>query len=313
MFYSKYSDYSPEQIKTENYEKLCKQFLSIAKDDKVKEKMQAVLYEGGYDDFSVNTGLTKNNEFIERKKRIGYAYLLATNPETFDILMQHDINLFHGTNANALPNILKYGMQSVDEQSSKCIVTSTGEEWSRIGGKRAFISFTDDIDTALDYASITPLEDKSIQESFGVLIGLSSTSLSKMKTCHVHSDLPEIGIMHNIPLEHIKIIAVPEDKVEFVRKLVGNNDIIVTPISIDEKFYYVDSDFGEISFDAEKAKQLAQGGKKITRTNFNAVEIAEISKTRKVSGIKSIYEKIKEKMNNRGKKNGKDSRDTGCM
>lgn len=309
MFYNKYSDYSPEQIKTEKYEALCQELLGMAKNDKVKEQMEAILYEGGYGDFSVNTELTKNNEFIERKKRIGYAYILATHPETFDILTQNDVNLFHGTNANALPNILKYGMQSVDEQSSKGITSSTGEEWSRIGGKRSFISFTDDIDTALDYASITPQKDKLTQESFGVLIGMSSSSLRQMKTCHVHSDLPEVGIMDNIPLEHIKTIAVPEDKVEFVRKLVADKEIIVIPISIDEKFYYVDSEFGEISFDAEKAKQLAEPKKQVKRTNFNSKKIAEMSKTRKVSGIRSIYEKIKETIKNRGKENGKDTRD----
>lgn len=309
MFYNKYSDYSLEQIKTEKYEALCQELLSMAKNDKVKEKMKAILYEGGYGNFSVNTGLTKNNEFIERKKRIGYAYILATNPETLDILTRNNINLFHGTNANALPNILKYGMQSVDEQSSKGIDSLTGEKWSRIGGKRSFISFTDDIDTSLDYASVTPETDKFTHESFGVIIGISSNSLKQLKTCRVHADLPEVGIMDSIPLEHIKTIAVPEDKVEFVRKLVGDNEIIVSPISIDEKFYYVDSEFGEISFDAEKAKQLAEQKKQVTRTKFNSKEMAEMSKTRKVSGIRSIYEKINETIKNRGKENGKDTRD----
>lgn len=305
MFYNKYSDYSPEQIKTEKYEALCQELLGMAKNGKVKEQMKAILYEGGYGNFSVNTGLTKNNEFIERKKRIGYAYILATNPETFDILTRNNINLFHGTNANALPNILKYGMQSVDKQSSKGIDSLTGEKWSRIGGKRSFISFTDDIDTSLDYASVTPETDKFTQESFGVIIGISSNSLKQLKTCRVHSDLPEVGIMDSIPLEHIKIIAVPEDKVEFVRKLVGDNEIIVSPISIYEKFYYIDSEFGEISFDTKLAEQK----KEVTRTNFNAKAISKMSKTRKVSGIRSIYEKIKETIKNRGKENGKDTRD----
>lgn len=309
MFYNKYSDYSPEQIKTEKYEALCQELLSMAKNDKVKEQMEAILYEGGYGNFSVNTGITKNNEFIERKKRIGYAYILATNPETLDIITQNGINLFHGTNANALPNILKYGMQSVDEQSSKGIDSSTGEKWSRIGGKRSFISFTDDIDTSLDYASCTPEGDKFTQESFGVIIGISSNSLKELKTCRVLSDLPEVGIIDSIPLEHIKTIAVPEDKVEFVRKLVGNNEIIVTPINIDERFYYVDYDFGEISFDIEKIKQLTEQKKQVSRTNFNSKEMEEISKTRKISGVHSIYEKIKEAIKNRGKENGKDTRD----
>ncbi len=40
MFYSKYSDFSPEQIITEDYEKLCIQLLSIVKDEQIKEKMK---------------------------------------------------------------------------------------------------------------------------------------------------------------------------------------------------------------------------------------------------------------------------------
>lgn len=107
------------------YDQLCNQFLEMTKDNNIKEKIQSILYKGGYKDFSVNTGLTKNNQFIEIKKRIGYAYLLATNPETFDILNKNDINLFHGTNANALPNILKYGMQSVDKQVNAGLNVST--------------------------------------------------------------------------------------------------------------------------------------------------------------------------------------------
>lgn len=174
MFYSKYSDWSPEEIMSEDYENLCKHLLSMAKDEKIKSRMQGILYEGGYDGFLVDTGLTRNDPCMERKRRIGFAYLLATNPETFDIMVNNNINLFHGTNANALSNILKYGMQSVDEQAKKDIVTSTGEEWSRIGGKRSFISFTDDLDTALDYASCYNSKANIYEQTFSILIGISS-------------------------------------------------------------------------------------------------------------------------------------------
>ena len=308
MFYNKYSDYSPEQITSEQYEALCNKLLAMARNNQVKEKMKAILYEGGYGDFSVNTELMKNDEFIERKKRIGYTYILATNPETADILVQNNINIFHGTNANALPNILKYGMQSVDEQANNGIVSSSGEEWSRINGKRDFISFTDDIDTALDYASISPKENKLSQESFGVLIGMSSKNLRQLRTCSVHSDLPEIGIMGNLPLEYINSIAVPEDKVEFVRKLVGDQEIIVLPVAIDEKFYYISSGFGEISIDTEKAKKIAK--KTSTRNKLNSKDMSEMSKTRKSSGIRYIYEQIKERIiNYKGKMNEEDTRD----
>lgn len=241
--------------------------------------------------------MTRNNPHIERKRRLGFAYVLATNPETFSILTKNNINLFHGTNSNALTNILKYGMQSVNELSTKGIDASTGEKWSRIGGKRSFISFTDDIDTAMDYASLTNEENEvSQEETFGILIGLSSKCLKELKTCRIDSDIPEIGIMDNVPLEYIEFIAVPEDKVEFVQKMVNNENTKVMPISIKEKFYYVDSDFGEISFDSKKAKQLIQGTPELTQAKDEDRE--PMPKTKK-NLIKNILQTIKNYFANR--------------
>jgi hypothetical protein len=40
MFYSKYSDYLPEQIIDEGYEELCQQFISMAKDDESKRRIE---------------------------------------------------------------------------------------------------------------------------------------------------------------------------------------------------------------------------------------------------------------------------------
>ncbi len=40
MFYSKYSDFSPDQIITKNYENVCVHLLQLAKDDKIREKMK---------------------------------------------------------------------------------------------------------------------------------------------------------------------------------------------------------------------------------------------------------------------------------
>lgn len=53
------------------------------------------------------------------------AYVLATYPETFEVLSENNIDLFHGTNINALPDILKYGMNSLQELSNKGITVST--------------------------------------------------------------------------------------------------------------------------------------------------------------------------------------------
>lgn len=117
--------------------------------------------------------------------------MLATNPETFEILEKNNIDLFHGTNANALPTILKYGLNSLAELSEKGIPVLTGEEWSRVAGaERRFISFADSLTTATDYA----ISKDSSEMSFGVILGISSDNLEQLKTCMVQSSIPEIGI-----------------------------------------------------------------------------------------------------------------------
>lgn len=162
--------------------------------------------------------------------------MLATHPETFEIMTKHNINLFHGTKFDALHNILNYGMNSIDELSKKGITISTGERWSRTNGKRDFISFTDDLDTALGYASIQNSQDKQNSSDFGILIGISSDDVKQMKTCSVHSEVPEIGVMNNVPLEYIKFIAKIKELMEEKEKAK--------------------------TFDSESVKKLAEGRKK---------------------------------------------------
>jgi hypothetical protein len=277
--------------------------------NKLKQKWNGILYEGGYDDFTVNTDMTKNNPDIERKKRAGYAYLLATNPETFELMVNNNVNLFHGTNSDALPNILKYGMNSVDELTKKGITVSTGEEWSRIGGKRNFISFSDDLDTASDYATLHSSKENSEEASFSVVLGISSNDAKHMKSFRVPSDLPEIGIMNNVPLEYIKFIAVPKSKVEFVRKLVNDERIIVTSMDMEEKFFYIDPSLSEMFINSEKAQKLIERkNQSKTEKTFDSKDVQKLAKERKFSGIQGIYRKIKELIKSRGKVNEQDSR-----
>ena len=225
--------------------------------------------------------------------------MLATNPETFDILLQNNINLFHGTNIEALPNILKYGMNSFDELSKMGIDVLTGEEYSRERKGRSFISFTDDLDTAIGYAGVSPIyKDQKEDKSFGILIGISSDDLRKLGTCRVLSDIPEIGITSNIALENIKFIGVPESKVQFVRKLVGDKSITVASVDLDNKFYYIEDNF---YIDDEKAEDFIKGKKQEESTIFRNEDVQEIARERKISGIKRAYLKIKEKIIGKGK------------
>lgn len=275
--------------------------------DKIKKKWNGILYEGGYGDFSVNSGIEgKDNPDIEIQRRLEAAYLLATNPKTYEILTENSVNLFHGTNANALPNILKYGMKSGAELEEKGIEVLTGEEWSRKGGQRSFISFTDVLGTAVEYSTIQPSKKSSKDTSFGILVGISTKDIKQMRTCHVQSDKREIGIMNSVPLEYIRVIAVPESKVDFVRKLIGDNSIIVTSIGVDEMFYQTNP--LSVALNPEELEKLILR-KKQPEVTFNAQQVKELAEGRKKSGILDIYKKIKSKIIGKGKENENDSRE----
>ena len=182
--------------------------------------------------------LYKNNPTIEGKKRLNMAYLLLKNPEMVEIIEKTKGNFFHGTNANALPNILEYGLNSVNKSEENNIDVVTGEEWSRINGKRAFVSLTDCLDVAIEYADKNKCENISNSLlNFGVIIGASFENMQNLNVTSIQSDISEIGVMGNLPLENIKYLAVPEDKVEFVKKMVGQKNIAVVGVTTDPQKY----------------------------------------------------------------------------
>lgn len=308
----KYSSFTPDQIITPTYQKLCEQLLGMVKDKKNKEKCRQILYEGGYDSFSVNSGMTKNDPFIEREKRARFAYLLASNPETFEIMAKNNVNLFHGTNANALPQIIQYGMKSGEALSKMGITVSTGEEWSRewAGKQRNFVSFTDDLATAMYYASMQPSSNNSQKSSFGMLIGISSDDAQKMETAYIrYSNLIETGIVDSVPLDSIKVIAVPKSQVKFVRKLVPDDRIAVTSIDINNNFLKFIGDLANVSYEDSRKRLFEEIKPYIPNTTFDINAVRILSGERKQSGIQSAFRRFQEKITNRGKNNEQDSRD----
>lgn len=297
MFYSKYSDYSYEQIveDSESYKYISSKFLERYGDTSDIEKMKSILFEGGFDDFTINSGRTKNNPLLEGNRRIAYAYLLANHPETFDKIQKDNVILFHGTRVDALPNILKYGMKSFAESIREGIDVTTGEQSTRMGGNREFISFTDDIGIALDYASIGGSKEQ--ESSFGVMIGMSIDSLEQLRTCNVASDTPEIGIRDNIPVEHIKMLMVPPGKEEVVKKMVGDLPIEVMPINIEEPFYGMSRHEmkQEFEMDDQTREQQTQ-----SKPEYTKQDMKDLAKGRKLSRILGWISKLKEKIKDRG-------------
>jgi len=186
------------------------------------------------------------------------ANLFITNPSSFYLLAGTKSNLFHGTNANALFSILKYGINSLSESSKKGIEVTTGESWSRVKGHdRKFISFTDNLDVAQYYSSHKSIIQNT-NMNFEIIICISSNDIKNNYTSHIVSDVPEIGVLNRLPKESIRMIFVPEDKVDFVRSIVCNTNIVVSAIQkSSDKFYFV-SDYTGIRIDDIKYDCLKQ-------------------------------------------------------
>ncbi len=136
------------------------------------------------------------------------------------------------------------------------------------------------------------------------MIGISTNDLPNLKRVPfgISSDYPEIGITSNIPLELIKSISVPEDKVDFVSKLVQGKNIKILPINLNEKFYYMDGT--EIYFDDSKFHNF---NKVKESKKFNLEDLSNMSSTRKFDGIKRIFSELKEAITNKIK--GKEDND----
>lgn len=97
----RYSDYTIDQITSPMYEEVAQKLLSLAKDEDTRRKMDGILYEGGFDNFSVNGSfhmkkevLYKNNPTIESGKRLNMAYLLLTNPQMVEVIQKVAVTFF---------------------------------------------------------------------------------------------------------------------------------------------------------------------------------------------------------------------------
>ena len=233
---------------------LTQAIMDAAENEEDKKRILSIMQEGGYDNYTVNNAsrlMSRDNPRLEARKRAGKAYLLARNPETFYEMLEDDICLFHGTDSRALPSILKNGLKSLYNLKKENIDIQTGEKstmkFREMQNSSDFISFTDDIETVCEYADGS--KDKS---AFGVVIGMKKEAINNMRTVRVDSDCIEMGVKGQVPLEAISFIGVPQDKIKFVKKMVGNNDIKVMPMPLDpyEKFYMIDtSGFVDIFYD----------------------------------------------------------------
>ena len=240
--------------------------------------------------------LFKNNPLIEGKKRLNMAYLLLKNPQIVNTIQYTGGHFFHGTNANALPSILKYGINSVDTSVENNIDVITGEKWSRRNGKRDFLSVTDCLDIAMSYASNIELDEKDATGellNFGIIFGISLEEMDDINTVKVQSNMPEIGILGNLPIDHIKYILVSEDKVLFVQKMIGNRPIEVLPLNTKDQFlcnnnYYKMLDTLEQDYGEQDKPQYP---------TYYKDDVIPVVQGRKISKIQETLKIIKDRIN----------------
>ena len=294
-----YFGYTLQQINDccRNYKEICSLFFDLAHDDETRNKLGDILYNGRCNDFCLSSNISsKDNPTIEARRRISMAYLLVTNPETFEVIVQNRVNLFHGTNGNALPSILKYGLHSGRGVENLGINVTTGEIWSRIGGEqRDFISFTDVLDIAEYYSTLGSCVEND-NFSFEVIIGTTVADVEKFRRCFIPSSVPEVGVKNSLPLYNIKVIAVPSDKVKFVRSIIGDAWIEVVALDdIREKFFWFDEDCGRIDISYDKFNELKDNLRSSSKGKFFRLEelrkvmvkwiISKVMKHRKKNGV----------------------------
>lgn len=282
--------YKLEQLMCDKrYSDLCAILLDMACNDDISKKLESILYYGGINGYSLKSSFNcRDNPRIEATRRISMAYLLIDSPEVFDYLVSNNINVFHGTNSNALPTILKYGLNSIDNQKKKGISNCTGEEWSRINGERDYISFTDVFDTAINYSSL--MLNNNDLSSFGVIIGTSEDDIRNLRTVPVFSSLSEIGVIGVLDTSSIKVLCVPDDKVNFVKRLVGDKNIKVMGFSgMNSRFYYFD-DLFLLNYSNDLIDEYKN--KLSKRVKFSNDEIREVASSRSFDRIFEIINRI---------------------
>ena len=216
-------------------------FYELAKDSYTKDELNAILDNGKIGDkFLKSHYHCVDSPKIEAERRISMAYLLINDRDTYEYLKENHINIFHGTNANAIPGIAKYGLRSASKIKEANEKILSGEASTRINGERNFISVTDVLEVAWDYMQIDT-------RAFPIIVGTTEEEMRKndVWTCNVDSDVSEIGIENQLPLKAIKCVMVPKDKVGYVKTLFSNTNINVLGISnINERYFWLDPFLG---------------------------------------------------------------------
>ncbi len=289
-------DYAYEDVKKWFNNDVITSFYDFAQDDNMKNELNKILKEGKIGNNGLGAHfLRKDNPRIEAQRRISMAYLLVNDRDTYEYLKENHINIFHGTNANALVGIAKYGLRSAKEILEANEKILSGEVLGMLKNAnddlkkasiRDFISVTDVLNIAWNYMQID-------HKSFSAIICTSDEKMveDNIKTCPVSSDVSEIGIRDKLPLGTIKCVLVPKDNVDYVKVLFSDTNIQVLGLSnIDTRYFWFD-DFMGCQFNAgeyEKYKEnILENKEEISKITEEDLKENASSRTR--SKMQEIY------------------------
>lgn len=240
---SKYdlSIYSSETDNTNSYirsDKECRTaynvFLETAKDEDTRNVLEEILFAGKVEDLDFYSGLSNHQSpSIEVNRRIGMANLLFQNRDAFKFVCSHKINLFHGTKCSALPSIIENGLHSIASAKKESIDITTGED----NMKRGFVSFTDSLEVATEYAKKS--KSKPGLLDFPIIICIPKEIGKELKSTMIESECVEVSIIEKVGIDAISCILVPPGKEKIVEDIIEDNNINIFPVDFDNKFYYI--------------------------------------------------------------------------
>ena len=311
-FNDKFKHYDFPSIRNSIYESAMKKLISLATDEKTKSIVNKLLYEGEYGNFSVNSNLTTpNNALHEGDRRINYASMAICAPDTFEKISKDNIILFHGTNSTILPDILKNGLQSESEIINNGKEITTGEY--SFNKPRDFISFTDKPDLALSYSLQKPNSSSSAKSSFSVIIGMSVNEFDKnnpdIRRWSVHSDTPEVGILKCLPSKYIKMLAVPQSKIDEVQQLTlkyNLDSIQIVPAEDFVNSVSLSNDCVGSHYVIDSSELIMEGTSSFSKFKKEDVKELATSPDRKLGNIQQLFSKLKNLFLTKVKGNNKD-------
>lgn len=277
--YTKYDNesmYSLQSIRENNtyFKAMEKLLFDLVVTNEQRLTLEDILYRGKYDNYQTLNVMSNPNSV--GSYRIAMANLFLNNPETFQYLFNNHLNLFHGAPAdsNKLISILNKGLLS----------TSKFEE-NGIPMKKSIFPILDQaISLSTDIDQTKEFSFSNNNDQFPIII---CTNADLFNVYPDRNYQLSARIEGEIPVDNIGALLVPEDKVDYVKSLVGDRNIQVLAMNFDSFYSYEFDNYGR-TYNVAKYEVLKNKLKGNTGTNNNMTSIESPSLDNSTNIVKDI-------------------------